>query len=454
MTTRKVGLDLTEGPLAKSLLVFASPIVLAALIQQLYSVVDLIVIGQYMGNTGTVGVSTGGEVADMVTPIANAFSTAGQIYIAQLIGAKKTENVKSAIGSLLTLMIALSLSFTTISLVFVRGILTLLHCPVEAFSQAVSYQIITAIGIPFIFGYNAVCGILRGMGESKAPMTFILIAAASNIVLDLLFVIAFQWEAAGTALATVLAQLASFLAALVFLLRNKEQFGFELKRSYFRANRHDLKIICSIGIPQAIRSSLVRLSMFWVNAQVNSFGLVISSVNSIGNKLQKFLDIFSSSIAQASAAMIGQNLGAGKKERAGQVVWVTLGYCLFIAVVISALIVTFPRFAFGIFTKDESVLAMADLYLKILVAHFIWSAVVSAFQSMVIGSGYAAMNFAVGILDGIVCKIGLGILFGYVMQMGAVGFFIGTAWSRAIPAIICFGYFISGKWKTRKLLTE
>ena len=454
MTTRKVGLDLTEGPLAKSLLVFASPIVLAALIQQLYSVVDLIIIGQYMGNTGTVGVSTGGEVADMVTPIATAFSTAGQIYIAQLIGAKKTEGVKSAIGSLLTLMMLLSLSFAAVSLVFVRGILTLLHCPEEAFSQAVNYQIITAIGIPFIFGYNAVCGILRGMGESKAPMTFILIAAVSNIVLDLLFVMVFQWEAAGTAIATVLAQLASFLAALLFLLRHKEQFGFVLKLSYFRANRHDLKIICSLGIPQAIRSSLVRLSMFWVNAQVNSFGLVISSVNSIGNKLQKFLDIFSSSIAQASAAMIGQNLGAGKKERAGRVVWVTLGSCLCIALAISALIVAFPRFAFGVFTQDEEVLAMADLYLKILVAHFIWSAVVSAFQSMVIGSGYASMNFAVGILDGIVCKIGLGILFGYAMKMGAVGFFIGTAWSRAIPAMICFTYYISGKWKTRKLLTE
>ena len=454
MTTRKVGLDLTEGPLAKSLLVFASPIVLAALIQQLYSVVDLIIIGQYMGNTGTVGVSTGGEVADMVTPIATAFSTAGQIYIAQLIGAKKTDGVKSAIGSLLTLMMLLSLSFAAVSLVFVRGILTLLHCPEEAFSQAVNYQIITAIGIPFIFGYNAVCGILRGMGESKAPMTFILIAAVSNIVLDLLFVMVFQWEAAGTAIATVLAQLASFLAALLFLLRHKEQFGFELKLSYFRTNRHDLKIICSLGIPQAIRSSLVRLSMFWVNAQVNSFGLVISSVNSIGNKLQKFLDIFSSSIAQASAAMIGQNLGAGKKERAGRVVWVTLGSCLCIALAISALIVAFPRFAFGVFTQDEGVLDMADLYLKILVAHFIWSAVVSAFQSMVIGSGYASMNFAVGILDGIVCKIGLGILFGYAMKMGAVGFFIGTAWSRAIPAMICFAYFISGKWKTRKLLTE
>lgn len=319
----RVGADLTEGSIFKGLVLFASPIVLAALIQQLYSVVDLIIIGQYMGNTGTVGVSTGGEVADMVTPIANAFSSAGQIYIAQLIGAKQTGGVKSAIGSLLTLMALLSLSFAAVSLAFCRGILGLLNCPEDAFQQAVSYQMITAVGIPFIFGYNAVCGILRGMGESKAPMAFIIIAAAVNIVLDLLFVAVFHWEAAGTAVATILAQFASFLAACLFMLRHKEQFGFELKLSYFRMDKEDVKVICGLGIPQAIRSSLVRLSMFWVNSQVNAYGMVISSTNSIGNKLQKFLDIFSSSVAQASAAMIGQNLGAGKKERAGRVVWST-----------------------------------------------------------------------------------------------------------------------------------
>lgn len=450
----RVGADLTEGSIFKGLVLFASPIVLAALIQQLYSVVDLIIIGQYMGNTGTVGVSTGGEVADMVTPIANAFSSAGQIYIAQLIGAKQTGGVKSAIGSLLTLMALLSLSFAAVSLVFCRGILGLLNCPEDAFQQAVSYQMITAVGIPFIFGYNAVCGILRGMGESKAPMAFIIIAAAVNIVLDLLFVAVFHWEAAGTAAATILAQFASFLAACLFMLRHKEQFGFELKLSYFRMDKEDVKVICGLGIPQAIRSSLVRLSMFWVNSQVNAYGMVISSTNSIGNKLQKFLDIFSSSVAQASAAMIGQNLGAGKKERAGRVVWSTLGICLVIASAISVLTVAFPRLTFGVFTKDEGVLSMADLYLKILVAHFIWAAVVSAFQAMVIGSGYASMNFAVGILDGIVCKVGLGILFAYVMGMEATGFFLGTAWSRALPAIICFAYFISGKWKTRRLLVN
>ena len=449
---KRVGRDLTEGSIYKGLALFAAPIVLAALIQQLYSVVDLIIIGQYMGNTGTVGVSTGGEMADLVTPIASSFATGGQIYIAQLVGARREEGLKKATGSLITFLMLMSVALMIPVLVFCRPILNLLNCPAEAMGQATSYMIITTIGFPFIFGYNAVCGVLRGMGESKAPMRFIIIAAVMNIFLDLLFVVVFKMEAAGTAIATIAAQFASFAAAFVFMLRHKETFEFELKPSSFKMYSADVKVICKLGFPQAVRTTLVHFSMLWINASINSYGLVISSTNSIGNKLQKFLNIFVVSAAQASAAMVGQNLGAGKKDRAANTVWATLSCCLAFAVLTCIVIVAFPKAIFGVFTADEAVLAMARSYLTIMTAHFIWSAFTSAFQSMVIGAGNASLNFVIGILDGIVCKIGISYVCAYALGMGATGFFIGTAWSRCLPAVICFIYFISGKWKTRKLL--
>lgn len=451
---RKVGMDLTQGPIMKGLVAFSAPIVLAALIQQLYSVVDLIIIGQFMGNAGTIGVSTGGEWSDMVTPVATAFANAGQIYIAQLIGARRRDGVKSAVNSLMSLMILMSVVFMVIGLAGHRVILDLLNCPSDGYRQAVNYLLITSAGIPFIFGYNAVCGVLRGMGESRAPMVFIIIAALVNIVLDYALVAWFRMEAAGTAIATVLSQFASFAASYIYMLRHKEQFDYRLSLSSFRMNRGDVKVICSLGVPQAIRSSLVRISMFWVNSQVNAFGADISSLNGIGNKLQKFLDIFSSSFQQAAAAMIGQNLGAGRKDRASQVVWHTMGICMGISVVIVLLTISFPQFTFGVFTQEAGVLALAEMYLKIFSAHFICSAMIAAFQAMVIGSGNASLNFAVGILDGIVCKIGLSLLFANVMNMGYRGFFLGTAWSRAIPTLVCFAYFISGRWKNRRLLVD
>ncbi|MCD7807192.1 MAG: MATE family efflux transporter [Lachnospiraceae bacterium] len=452
--SKKVGMDLTEGSILKCLLVFAVPIVVTNVIQQFYSMVDLMVIGQYVGATGTVAVSTGGEVSDMVTPVATAFSTAGQIYIAQLFGAKKTDKVKKGIGTLITLMMIMALVIMTCTIIFSSQILRLLNCPSEAFREAMEYMIITAIGIPFIYGYNAVCGVLRGMGESRKPLIFVLVAATVNIFLDILLVAVFKMGAAGTAIATAMSQFGSFIAAFIYMYINREQFDFELKLSYFKIDRPAAEVILKQGIPQAARSMLVRFSMLWVNSSVNSYGLVASATNSVGNKLQKFLEVFLTGVTQASGAMVGQNLGAQKAERAKKTVWYCFFSCMIISLVLTVFAWFWPREIFGIFTKDPDVLDFGVIYMHILIMHFFMSAITGSFQSMVTGSGFASMNFLIGVLDGVVCRIGFSVLFAYVMGMGVVGFFWGTAFSRTIPGLVCFLYFISGKWKERKLLTE
>ena len=152
LAKKKVGRDLTNGPIMSSLLMFALPIVCTDLIQQLYSMVDLVIIGHFVGNVGTVGVNTGGEIADFLMPVATAFAAAGQIYIAQLAGAKKFEEQKSAIGTFVTLMLAASLIFMAVTIAATDPILRLLNCPSEAVGQARAYMIVTAMGLPFIYG--------------------------------------------------------------------------------------------------------------------------------------------------------------------------------------------------------------------------------------------------------------------------------------------------------------
>lgn len=447
-------MDLTEGPIMKTLLAFAIPIVLTNLVQQLYSMVDLIVAGQFIGNIGTVGVNTGGEIADLVTPVAMGFSTAGQILIAQLVGAREDQKVKDSIGTLLTFMLLFSCLLAAGTIVFSTQILHLINCPEEAFRQAKDYMIITALGMPAIFGYNAVIGVLRGMGESKKPLIFILIAAAINIVLDLLLVIAFRLEAAGTAIATTASQFGSFLAAFYFMWKERDKFNFELKLSYFKMEGHTLWVLIKLGIPQVTRSLLVRFSMLWVNATANSYGMVVSATNSVGNKLQKFLEVFIQGVDTASAAMIGQNLGARKIDRAGKVTLDTLKASLICAAVIALLSLTIPEQMFGLFTRDEEVRALGAVFLKIMIIHFFASATVGAFQSMVTGCGFVSLGFAIGILDGVICKVGLSLLFVHVFQMGYIGLFWGVACSRILPAFLCMAYYFSGKWKTRKLLVD
>lgn len=229
----RVGRDLTEGPIFQNLVLFAIPMIFTNLIQQLYSMADLAIIGQFVGSVGTVGVSTGGEVSDLMTPVATSVSMAGQIYIAQLAGAKDMKRVKEALGTMLTFMLLLSVFATFVPILFWRPILALLNCPEEAIAQARNYMVICSFGMPFIFGYNAICAVLRGMGESKRPLEFVAVAATVNVFLDILLVAIIPLEAAGTAIATVASQIGSCVAAFIYLCRHKENFDFELKLSYF-----------------------------------------------------------------------------------------------------------------------------------------------------------------------------------------------------------------------------
>lgn len=450
----RVGTNLTEGPIMKTLLIFAIPIVLTNIVQQLYSLVDLIVIGQFVGNAGSIGVNTGGELADLLAPIAMGFSTAGQIYIAQLVGARNEDGAKKAVGTLLTFMLALSIVLGFGGAALCGPILTLLNCPEMGWGQAASYLVITALGTPFVFGYNAVVGILRGMGESKRPLAFILIAAAVNIFLDLLLVAVFDLQAAGTAIATVASQLGSFLAALYFLWKKRDQFDFELKLSYFKIDMPSMKILIKLGIPQVVRSLFVRAGMLWVNSTANFFGEVISTTNGVGNKLQKFLEVFVQGIDTASASMVGQNLGARKIDRAGKTTLNTFAAATACAAVSAGLCLLFPHQIFNIFSKDTAVIEMGALFLQIFCIHFFASALTGSFQAMVTGCGFVELGFAIGVMDGLVCKIGLSLLFMNVLGLGYIGLWWGVACSRIIPGFICLGYYLSGKWKTRKLLAE
>ena len=454
MTKKDVGRDLTQGPVFNTLLTFAVPMVMTSLIQQIYSMVDLMVIGQFVGNTGTVGVSVGGEYADLVAPIAMGFSSGGQIFIAQLAGAGDTKKVKETVGTLLTFMMGLAALLTIFGIAGCVPLLNLLNCPEEAFSQAVIYMIITSIGIPFIFGYNAVNGVLCGMGESTKPMFFISVAAIVNVVLDLVLVAAFGMGAAGTAIATMLSQFGSFLAALIYLYKKRERFDFSFSRSYFVIKKDLLMVILRLGIPQVVRSMLVRISMLWVTSSINAYGLIVSTTNSVGNKIQKFADIFTQGVNSASAAVIGQSLGARKTDRARKTVWVTLAMTMACATAVALCCIFIPEQLFGIFTTDETVIAMGAVFLQIMIIHFYASAFIGPFQAMVTGCGFVSLGFVIGILDGVVCKIGLSLIFVNILGMGYEGYFWGIACSRILPGLLCFAYFLSGKWKTRKLLAD
>lgn len=451
--TARVGNDLTSGSIARSLFTFAVPLILTNLVQQAYSAVDLAVIGHYAGSIGTVGVSLGSEVADLLTPLATAFSTAGQVYIAQLTGAGDKERSRQTIGTLITWMVLLSVVFGALAIIIRRPILSWLNCPGDAVQPALDYLEITCIAMPFVFIYNAICGVLRGMGESKRPLLFIIVAAVLNIFLDLLLVAVFDMGAAGTAIATAVSQLGSCIASCIYLYRKRGVLGIHFNLEFFRIRWYALKVILILGIPRVVQNVAIHFSLAYCNACVNSYGLVASATNSVGAKIQRFCNVFVMGIDGASSTMIGQNLGAKKIDRCKKVVHGTLVVTVAIATLTSALGLFGSDLLYKVFTEDPLVIEAGRLYMRVMVVTYYAGAVMGPYFAMVNGSGFASMGFVIGLLD-VAFRIGISLGVEAIFHLGAVSFYWGNALARVGPMIICMIYFYSGKWQTRKLLTE
>lgn len=451
---KRYGMDLTQGSILRRLILFMLPLLAANIVQQLYNTVDMIVIGHFVGAEGTVGVSVGGQAAQFLTMISMGMAVGGQVYISQLTGAGQKSKINDSIGTLLSFVLLLSVVLMLVGICFTKQIVALMKTPPEAVSEATDYMRITFLGFPFIFGYNAVCAVLRGMGDSRRPLIFICIAAVSNIVFDLILVAGFDMAAAGTAIATVAGQAMSFLFALAFLYRRKESFGFDFKPKSFAIRWEHLKIFLKLALPEIVRSACIQLTLIYVNSLINAYGLVASATNSVGTKITQLANTITSSLNMGCSSMIGQNLAAGKQERAKKVVYTGLCFGLALATINSVLALTIPRQIYSIFTADPEVIELGVVFMKVSIIIFYLSALMGPTQAMVTGSGFAMLGLAVGILDGVIFRLLFSYLFANLMGLEVVGYFLASALARLGPVIICGGYFISGKWRTRKLLVE
>jgi len=451
---KKIGLNLTEGPILKMLLVFVLPIFMTNLVQQFYNIVDVMVVGLYVGNTGTVGVSTGGEFVSLLTFVSMGFSSGAQVYISQLYGQNDHKRIQETIGTAISLMTMISMAFLVVSMAGCNVILDILNTPAEALEQSWDYMMITALGLPFIFGYNIICGILRGMGEARRPFVFVLISAVANIFLDLLFVAVWDLQAAGTAWATVIAQIAAFVAAAVFMYRKKEHFQFDFKPASFKIRGDHVKVLMELGIPLAASTTFIHLSQMYCNANINAYGIIDSTVNGIGNKVVRFANLITSSINTGASTMIGQNLGAGKLDRAKKTVYTALGLAAVMGVLNCLLCLFAPKAVLRLFTADPAVLEAGVTFMHISVFTFILAAWQGPYQAMVTGAGHSKLNFIVGMLDGVILRIGISIVLAKWLDFGVCGYYYGNAFARLAPCIICTVYFYSGRWRTRRLLSQ
>ncbi len=449
-SNKKVLNDLTQGPVLRQLILFSLPLMAAYALQAVYNVVDMIVVGQFVGATGLSAVGIGGQIQNLLMFIGMGFGSAAQVLISQQVGAGDYDGLRRTIGTSLTLMAILSVVVGGLCAIVCDPVLGLLNTPAEALSDARAYCMVCCAGMLFIFGYNGICAILRGMGESKLPMYFVGIAAVINVGLDLLFVAVFEMGAAGAALATVIAQGCSFILALICLYRRREAFHFDFKPASFRPQADRCRGLFKLGIPMIIQSVMIAVSVMFVNAHVNTFGVAASAVDGVGNKLNTISFTLTNALGVAAAAMIGQCFGARKHDRLKKVYWYTTAISMSIFVVLAAVSLLFPEQLFRLFTSDESVIAYASGFMRIAVIYYLANCTMLTPYSLLEGTGSAGLSLIIGILDGVVARIGLCWLLG--TKFGLYGFWLGSALAGFVTTIGGSIYFFSGKWKTKKLV--
>ena len=446
--------DLTQGSVVKGLLLFTLPLFASNALQVVYNVVDMVVVGQVMGKIGMSAVAIGGEISNFLTALAMGFCGASQVIIAQNVGAKRMDDVKKIIGTLFSFLFVLALSVSALCLIFRHQILALLSTPADSYDQAMAYAITCSCGLIFVYGYNAVSAILRGMGDGKRPFTFIAIAAVSNAILDVLFVAVFNMEAFGAALATVIGQGISFIFSLIYLYKRKEAFGFDFKPESFAISKRHLRLLLSLGVPMCIQYGSINFSRIVVASWVNSFGVVTSAVSGVFNKVTQITSLFANSIFTAGGAMVGQNIGAEKYERVTKVLIASVGFMAIVDGILACIVNFAPNLLFSMFTQDPEVLETSIILIVPLSIFMLTGILRTPCMSLINGSGNSKLNLIIAICDGLVARIGLSYLLAFTMNMGVYGCWLGDALSGAVPMIVGIIYYFSGKWKTNEYLLK
>ncbi|HAN41894.1 MAG TPA: hypothetical protein DCP98_00520 [Sphaerochaeta sp.] len=439
--------DLTTGSVTKQLLVFALPLFVSNSLQAVYNIVDMIIVGQFIGGAGMSAVSIGGDLLHLLTFVAMGFSSAGQVLIARNVGAGNSKTVSRIIGTLFSFLLGISVIISVVCYILRSPILNALNTPIESYEYAMDYMVTCIFGLVFIYGYNIVSAILRGMGDSKRPFVFVAIAAILNIILDYVFVVNFHMEVFGAALATVIGQGVSFISSLVYLYIRREGFGFDFKVRSFAIHGDTLKPLVLLGIPMAIQSAAVSFSKILLLAWINLEGVVYSAMAGILNKINVVGGVVSMSFTAAGSSMVGQNLGAGKYDRVPRILLTVACFGIALFTLLSGIILAFPSAIYGMFTKDASVLASVHILTIPIILNFYGAATRSVGFSLINGSGNTKLNLAVALIDGIVMRIGLAAILYFGVGMGSLGCWYGDAIAGFMPIVIGMAFYISGRWR-------
>ncbi len=436
--------DMTVGKSVGLLLSFMIPMLIGNVFQQFYNMVDSMIVGKYVGATALAAVGATGSLNFLIFSVCNGMSNGIGIIISQYFGAGNEANVKKAIANAVYIMVTAALVMGTIGVLLSRPLLTLLKTPADIIDSSTVYMQIMCGGVFAVALYNCVAAILRGVGDSRTPLYFLMVSSVLNIILDLLFVRVFHWGVVGAGVATIIAQFLSGIGSLVFALRKNPYF--KLKKVHMAPQKNIIFQCVRLGVPLAFQMSLIAVSCVVLQGVVNTFGSVVVAAYTATNRIEQLVQQPYNSLGMAMSTYTGQNMGAGKIDRVKQ------GYrkgCIMMAVfsfVMLPLAHFGGEFIMKLFVNETDVIAMGSQALKITSWFYFFLGLIYVTRGMLNGAGDATFSFINGIVE-MIGRICFAKPLTMIPGIGIWGIWMATALTWFMTGIVSVLRYCQGKWK-------
>ena len=448
-TKNKFVRDMREGTPWKLLLQFAVPLFIGNIFQQLYNMVDSVIVGNFVSTNALGAIGTTNSLTFFFFSLVGGLSVGIGIIVAQFFGASDEEKVREVIGNAVWIIVIGTVVMAIIGFFAARPLLVLLRTDPIILNDAVNYLKVTSLGICCIGLYNGVSGILRALGDSKTPLIFLIVASITNVVLDLIFVLVFGWGVVGAAVATAFSQFLSAISCIIYAYKTNAYF--KLKKSDFRPRMKIVKKTLRLGIPVALQNSLIAISLIVLQAIVNSYGADFTTAFTVVSRIETLVQQPFMSIGAAVSTFTGQNLGAGNIKR------VIKGFnsanvinAIFVAVIMLLFWIFTPQIV-SIFGRNEKVFGIAVDGLRITCCFYIFLGTIYTTRNVLNGAGDAMFSLFTGIVE-CIGRVGFAYPLTLIPFMGSYGVFYATGITWLLNGLFSLIRYKHGKWKTIRLV--
>jgi len=439
--------DLSYGNEGRLILKFAIPMLLGNVFQQMYNIIDSVVVGKYIGKAALAAVGTSGPIIFLLVSFIIGVTMGFTIVVSQFFGAKQIDNVKKAINTLYIFMFFTSIVISLGGILLSRYIFQVIDLDPVIVPDAMLFLNIFLSGLIFLFGYNGTSAILRGLGDSKTPLYFLIGSVGLNIILDLIFVPVFHWGVAGVAFATVISEACAFIAQIIYLNRYHKVVKFSLKDMTF--DREIFKKSIRIGLPTGFQQTFVAVGMvalYWV---VNQFGVDANAAYSAAGRIDNFAAMPAMSFAVALSTFVGQNMGANRPDRVKAGLRATLIMTIIFSAFLSLITVVFGKLLMRMFTNDPVVIEMGGDYLRTIGSFYILFGVMFVINGLLRGAGDTLIPMFISLFSLWIIRIPVAYYLAIHHGIGVSGIWWSIPIGWASGVILYYGYYRMGYWKKK-----